>query len=102
MERRESVTPPRALFLTAGENLCYVGIVDILMRYGALKAAEHYALRWLLGDISCKPPREYAARFVAFARHVLHAAPDHGYLAPPHHGPFEVINSKPLTTACRI
>ena len=44
---------------------------------------------WLLGDISCKPPREYAARFLGFARHVFSSDARHGYEAPPHHGAFE-------------
>ena len=44
---------------------------------------------WLLGDISCKSPRGYAARFLGFPRHVLFSDARHGYEAPPHHGAFE-------------
>ncbi|KAL1511423.1 hypothetical protein AB1Y20_006222 [Prymnesium parvum] len=58
-----------------GANLAYVGIVDILMPYTAVKCVEAAVLGLLLGDISCKSPGVYASRFSAFIRHIFVAAP---------------------------
>ena len=51
-----------------------MGIIDILMPFSAVKRLEAALLGLVVGDISCKPPRAYAARFAGFARHTFVAA----------------------------
>lgn len=52
-------------------NLVYCGIIDILTKYTCRKVAETRALTPISGNISCKPPLEYAERFKAFMRHIF-------------------------------
>jgi len=52
-------------------NLMYFGIIDILTRFTCRKKVEAYLGKVLcMGDISCKRPDEYAARFRRFLRHI--------------------------------
>jgi hypothetical protein len=59
-------------------SLAYVGIVDILMPFSVVKRFEASVLGVLLGDISCKPPADYASRFAGFVEYIFASAP-----APP-------------------
>lgn len=58
--------------LRAGDpNLMYLGIIDILTRFTWRKSFEACLSKLLcLGDVSCKRPDEYAARFRRFMRHI--------------------------------
>lgn len=53
-----------------GEQVVFVGIIDILIAYEALKQGEHYLKRIVYDgkQISVVPPDEYAERFRAFMR----------------------------------
>lgn len=52
-------------------NLMYFGIIDILTRFTCRKKVEAFMCKALcLGDVSCKRPDEYAARFRRFMRHI--------------------------------
>jgi hypothetical protein len=49
-------------------GLAYLGIIDILTQYGAVKVAENLCLGKIMcgADISCQPPDQYAKRFKRF------------------------------------
>ena len=51
-----------------GEDVLYVGIVDILQPYTVRKSCEAFCCGTLVcgRDISCKPPDQYASRFQSF------------------------------------
>lgn len=52
-------------------NLMYLGIIDILTRFTWRKRVEAIVSVLLcLGDVSCKRPEEYGARFRRFMRHI--------------------------------
>jgi len=57
-----------------GEEIYYLGIIDILQKYNRRKKVEHLfkSVMYNAHDISAVDPQEYAARFKAFIdKHVI-------------------------------
>eukprot|EP00927_Polykrikos_kofoidii_P057413 TRINITY_DN51545_c0_g1_i1.p1 TRINITY_DN51545_c0_g1~~TRINITY_DN51545_c0_g1_i1.p1 ORF type:complete len:462 (-),score=59.52 TRINITY_DN51545_c0_g1_i1:127-1512(-) len=76
---RHTVEAITLLPYKAGDpDVMYVGIVDILTRFGFLKRCESMIGKCLRRDVSCKPPGEYAQRFRGFFRYVLRAKEEVG------------------------
>ena len=53
------------LLSTDGENLYFIGIIDILTEYNNKKRMEHLFKGMVHGNssISCVPPKKYSLRF---------------------------------------
>ena len=55
-----------------GQYLYFIGIIDILTRYGSMKKFENLVKSPFLGsDISCVPPKQYADRFYNYILSVV-------------------------------
>jgi len=56
-----------------GKFLYFIGIIDILTKYGTRKKIEHFAKGTMFGKkkISCIPPKDYATRFYAYIESVF-------------------------------
>jgi 1-phosphatidylinositol-4-phosphate 5-kinase len=60
------------VYMENKEMVAYIGIVDILTRYGAKKRAETLFTGTLIcRDVSCQPPKRYARRFVRFFEQMI-------------------------------
>ncbi len=60
--------------LDTPQGLAYLGIIDILTQYTAVKAQETFWCGYVVGcgaDISCQPPSRYARRFLRMLDSVL-------------------------------
>ena len=53
---------------TKGENVYFLGIIDILQQYNTKKAAENFfkGFKYDRNEISAVHPKKYAERFVTF------------------------------------
>ena len=60
---------------SCGRRVFYLGIIDIMTDYSAIKVVEHYGKAIVYinspGGVSCTSPEKYEERFVAFARTVF-------------------------------
>lgn len=56
----------------SNDELCYIGIVDILTKYRMRKVLETFCCGTLccFRDISCQPPGKYAKRFFGFMQEI--------------------------------
>jgi hypothetical protein len=79
-------------------QLAYVGIVDILTEYSAIKRIENLVLDPFLAGISCQPPDFYAKRLAhtAFMLSRLRDFRDLPSLAQPSHTKGSWLISFPL------
>ena len=53
-----------------GENIYYIGIIDILTEYGFVKKTEHLCkmIRYCSENMSCIPPDKYKERYINYMR----------------------------------
>ena len=56
-----------------GEEIYFLGIIDILTKYNLMKKVEHFSklVRYCSNEMSCVPPDQYRDRFVHFMNGVI-------------------------------
>jgi hypothetical protein len=56
-----------------GNEIFFVGIIDILTKYNFKKKCEHFAkmIRYCSNDMSCTPPQMYRDRFVNYMNKII-------------------------------
>ena len=68
-----------------GNEIYFVGIIDILTKYNFKKKCEHFVkmIRYCSNDMSCTPPQMYRDRFVNYMNKIIQKQNNSNYIKTP-------------------